>query len=85
MAEDGAAWSSVLAVPAECTGSDDAALAMPDRLVCTMRHSASPTHAVGVIWLPDGAVCVAWPLATAATAGPPPLAEATRDRGSWCH
>ena len=77
---DARAWSSAVPVPAEIAGLDDDAFAMLDAVACTMRHSASPTHNVGVLQLPTGFVSVAWAVDANA-----PCTEATRDwlRGKY--
>ena len=62
MQTDETAWRAAIAVHPACSGTGDDALAVLDPVARQMRHSASPSHAIGVLSVAGGLVSVAWPL-----------------------
>ena len=62
LGNDAKEWSVVVPVSATCSATEDPALAMLDVVARSMRHSAAPSHALGVLHVDGKAVSIAWPL-----------------------
>ena len=58
MQTDETAWRAAIAVHPACSGTGDDALAVLDPVARQMRHSASPSHAIGVLSVAGGLVSV---------------------------